>query len=975
MPDLQYLDLDLDIERDTTAASGSYRVEITRSPAGNATAEFLLPFSDLEIENVLLKLGGARRRVRRIESAETDTAKQFGGKLFNAVFVGNVRDVYTASLAEANAREVGLRLRLHLDSAPELADLPWEFLYNPALNRFLALSVKTPIVRFLELPEAIRPLAIQPPLRVLVMISSPRDFATLDVQAEWQHLQSALADLEQRGLVKLDRLPEASLATLQRKLEENQYHIFHFIGHGGFDERAQDGELILEDNEKRGRHVSAQTLGTILHDHGSLRLAVLNACEGARTSRSDPFAGVAQSLIQQGIPAVIAMQFEISDDAAATFASAFYESLARGNPVDAALGEVRKTIFANNETEWGTPVLYLRAPDGKIFDVRADAIPLAANREKEMARPNFDLAAFSKKYALPIAGIALLLVGALVWFLIGRGNPSATAPTIVIYSPPSNATFQIGERVAVQVASEDAQGIEQIQLLVDDSVADTARSPDSTQSKFSALLYWIAAPGDHLLTARSFNRRGSKQDATVSVRVSSPPSLPNPSQLPTDINLANATISPPTIQSPQATIARTPEGIAAGASQIRGADNAPMVFVPAGEFLMGSAHSDSFARDDEKPQHSVSLDAYWVDQHEVTNAQYAQCVHAGKCSPPADVSSSSHPSYFDNSRFAIFPVIHVVWNDARAYCDWAGKRLPTEAEWEKAARGTKGQLYPWGDEFDSTRANYDGVVGDPSEAGRFSANASPYNALDMAGNVWEWVNDWYSGNYYASSPNQNPQGPSAGTTRVLRGGGWDSAQSDLRTAARNQLTPDSEYYVVGFRCAQSAELENQTPTASPATPTLLATAPSLIVNFVVPQDHLTPTEYEIDPSFPIDASKVQEFLRVTRVAYGDLDDGRKAYEVRVVVRNPTDAALRLQVDQKFFSLEDRLGRTANLIYFCCATPETFLGTGKERELQLVFQARPEWGGKGGESVSSFIVRGFLPVVRAAWTIPLPVTAE
>lgn len=418
MSDFQYLDLDLELER---APNGSYRVDVTRSPAGNAHAEFSLPFSDLEIENVLLKLGGVRRRMRGGEAAETDTAKQFGGKLFDAVFTGAVRDVYAASLAEANTRDVGLRLRLHLDSAPELADLPWEFLYNSTLNRFLALSVKTPIVRFLDLPEQIRPLEVQPPLRVLVMISSPTDYDALDVEDEWRQLKSALGNLEQRGLVTLERLPNASLLALQNKIQERAYHIFHFIGHGEFDERSRQGELVLEDNDKHGRRVSAQNLGTILHDHGSLRLVVLNACEGARSARTDPFAGVAQTLVQQGIPGVIAMQFEISDRAANLFGGGFYQALALGYPVDAALAEVRKTIFANdNAAEWGTPVLYMRAPDGKLFDVlsagTAEALPV--------------LPVPSNVRLFAILGVGALVLIGLLWFAMNLWNSSQSVTPV-----------------------------------------------------------------------------------------------------------------------------------------------------------------------------------------------------------------------------------------------------------------------------------------------------------------------------------------------------------------------------------------------------------------------------------------------------------------------------------------------------------------------------------------------------------------
>ncbi len=167
-----------------------------------------------------------------------------------------------------------------------------------------------------------------------------------------------------------------SLESLQHRLRRESYHIFHFIGHGEFDQALQEGVLILESENKRGHKVDSQFLGMLLHDHESLRVAILNACEGARTSRTDPFSGSAQSLVQQGIPAVIAMQFEIANDVAGRFAHEFYGALADGYPIDASLTEARKSIFAaGREVEWGTPVLYLRAPDGRIFDIDSSAPP------------------------------------------------------------------------------------------------------------------------------------------------------------------------------------------------------------------------------------------------------------------------------------------------------------------------------------------------------------------------------------------------------------------------------------------------------------------------------------------------------------------------------------------------------------------------------------------------------------------------
>jgi hypothetical protein len=382
---MAYLDFDLLIQR----AGAGYRAQVVNSPAGQAVSPFSMPFSDLELENFLLRIGRPRQDVRRIDSPEVAAAKSFGERLFATVFEGEVRGCLRSSLDEASRQDAGLRIRLRLTEVPELGDLAWEYLYNSALNRFLALSIETPLVRYLDLSERIRPLAVTPPLRVLVMIASPGDYLRLDVEREWGKLHEALGDLEQHNLVALERLDEATLAALQRRLRRGEYHIVHFIGHGGFNQQTQDGVLILEDGRQRGRAVSGQDLGVLLHDHRPMRLAILNACEGARTSLTDPFAGTAQSLLQQGVPAVIAMQFEITDEAAITFAHEFYAALADGYPVDAALAEARKAIFAQgNGLEWGTPVLYTRAPDGRIFDVK---------QVSEVERRNVQIAALYRE--------------------------------------------------------------------------------------------------------------------------------------------------------------------------------------------------------------------------------------------------------------------------------------------------------------------------------------------------------------------------------------------------------------------------------------------------------------------------------------------------------------------------------------------------------------------------------------------------
>ena len=308
--------------------------------------------------------------------------------------------------------------------------------------------------------------------------------------------------------------------------------------------------------------------------------------------------------------------------------------------------------------------------------------------------------------------------------------------------------------------------------------------------------------------------------------------------LPSLLGSGSSSSNPPTQQmAPPTEVPIQPPASSLGDVWTRPGDAMAMVYVPAGEFQMGStgkqvdeavAKCIQFAEiegctrerfERERPLHAVSLDGYWIDRTEVTNGQYHRCVQAGACSEPSDRSSHTHDAYYGNSAYDDYPVVMVSWYQAADYCAWAGARLPTEAEWEYAARGPEDRVYPWGDTFDGTRLNYcdvncqfewadravDDGYEDTAPVGSFRGDTSWCGAMDMAGNVCEWAADWFSEDTYSLSPSSNPTGPPSAENRVVRGGSWYYRPTGVRTASRGRFAPDVVYVTNGFRCARSQE--------------------------------------------------------------------------------------------------------------------------------------------------------------------------
>lgn len=409
---MEYLDFELKLGE---ATDGTFSVEVLRSPAGEARGSLTLPWSGEElprrvaaVERAVRSSGGSRGVDLGGASTEASVA-EFGGALFSAVMPERIRSCYRTSRALAVQDGKGLRVRFRIDS-PALAALPWELLFDADEGDFVSLSNVTPIVRHLELGRGIAPLAVQPPLRILAMVAGPRNLPALSEAHERERMEKALAPLTARGNATLTWLEGQGSTALQRAMrpEAGPWHVFHFIGHGGFGRESGEGMLMLTGDDGNSMELPATQLGRLLADHGSLRLAVLNACDGARGNDASRFSSTAAVLMRRGLPAVVAMQHPISDDSAVEFSREFYGALAGGLPVDGAVAEGRKAVslLGGSGYEWGTPVLHMRSADGMLFDMsRPDAID-----EKLPAIPGTGPFA---KFAVPV-----LLIAGLVGYVI-----------------------------------------------------------------------------------------------------------------------------------------------------------------------------------------------------------------------------------------------------------------------------------------------------------------------------------------------------------------------------------------------------------------------------------------------------------------------------------------------------------------------------------------------------------------------------
>lgn len=373
---LSYLDFELDIG---SAVDGVYPLAVIRSPGGEQRATLRLPFDVGALNDKLPLLTETLMETRDFVLPESpafqpdlpphaQSARMLGQALFDALLPDDLNNIYDVSLQIAEREGKGLRIKLRIEP-PELALLPWEYLYDRRRDEYVCLSRSTPVVRYVEQPQPIPPLAVSPPLRILGVVANPSDLGQLDVAHEQRRLEDALTTLKDAGIVELVWLQNPTWRDLQQTIWQNQWHIFHFIGHGSFDQQSGSGSIALTNAAGTSESLSATQLARLLGDHDPLRLALLNACQGARGNSFNLFSSTAASLVRRGTPAVVAMQYPISDVAAIEFARTFYEALAAMLPIDTAVAEARKAISFTNvaTTEWGVPVLFMRSPDGVIF--------------------------------------------------------------------------------------------------------------------------------------------------------------------------------------------------------------------------------------------------------------------------------------------------------------------------------------------------------------------------------------------------------------------------------------------------------------------------------------------------------------------------------------------------------------------------------------------------------------------------------
>ena len=383
MKDLEYDEFEVVLER----SGDGYSARVADSPTGPAPAmPFVQPMEIADLPPLRETMRGAEAEAPAgAERAAKVDVKAFGTALFRALFNDKAISIFRTSQYVAAKNGHGLRLRIRFSDVAELTNLPWELLYDPDRHKYLSQYRAFPTVRLLDLPDPVPPIKISGPLRMLVVISGPKDLPELDVENEWMLLREKLDPLVKAGRIDLVRLPVPTLDALRLKALAEEFHVFHFIGHGGID-ASGEGYLSFIRPSGMQHKVPGSNLGVMLAG-SPIRLAVLNSCHGGAVLAQDPYGSSAIALVEQGIPAVIAMQFQISDEAARTFSRTLYDSVAAGRAVDVGVTLGRQALLATSDSEWATPVLYLRGEDWVLFELKGGPVDTILKDPEEATPP------------------------------------------------------------------------------------------------------------------------------------------------------------------------------------------------------------------------------------------------------------------------------------------------------------------------------------------------------------------------------------------------------------------------------------------------------------------------------------------------------------------------------------------------------------------------------------------------------------
>lgn len=744
-----YLDFNISIK-----ASEEQQCRITASSVlGNRQVENSFPLTNKELEFNLERLEHAitRSATKRRSGLTKDEkiVQEFGKLLFDFLLSSEIGDLFRQCQTQAGQLDKGVRIRLNIQ-LPTLSAIPWEYIFDPQRTDYVCLDPNTPLIRYLDISDSYKPLPISPPLRILGMAASPNDLSPLDVEKEKSRIEDALKPLQSKNLVELHWLGGQSWRDLQRAMRSTAepWHVFHFIGHGSYSSVSNQGLVYFVGANGQAKAVRAIQLKRLFGRHSnSLRLVILNMCAGASWHSDDIFSNTAASLVQSGIPAVLAMQFDISDTASIEFSRTLYESLTSGMPIEIAVSEARNAVTLKNafSLEWGVPVLYTRSSVGNIFQIEATSdLTNYENTEPEHKPENAKSEIATDKDSADL--VSRNQIDEEDSYIVDDGDTSVEIASDTIVQPidGSELPTSIGtyEDVFDETKSEKTKHDHVALEKYIDSVDEAETNKDSSH---------IVEGKDSSEPKATSNVVVSNQDTSREFRADK-----------------------------------------------RGKIDFEWATIPAGEYVIGSDPAVDFeAFQDEFPQHQLRVESFKISRTQVTNSQYRLFIDGTGYAAPSHWKNGLIPQGKENH-----PVVFVSLLDALQFCTWANVRLPSEFEWEIAARGDEARKFPWGNRPPTNKlCNFNSEKRDTTPVNYYRLNRSLFGCLDMAGNVWEWTNSQFR--KYPYDVTGIVVNPKKNDKYILKGGSMTSSRRNIRAARRYYLNASSHSYDIGFRVVRA----------------------------------------------------------------------------------------------------------------------------------------------------------------------------